>query len=164
MAVVTISRQYGSGGREVAARLCEILDYRYFDKGLMAEVASEVGLSAQEIVDFSEDEHRVAGFLDRLLGRPQMITQARVWRESAAGARVMEAVDLDARQSIALVRSIIHAAYKQGDVVIVGRGGQAILWGLPGVFTCVSRRRSRNASAVWASEMASPGRPLRTSC
>jgi CMP/dCMP kinase len=60
VAVVTISRQYGSGGREVAARLCELLGYRYFDKDLMSEVAHEVGLSPQEIVDFPEDQHQVS--------------------------------------------------------------------------------------------------------
>jgi cytidylate kinase len=56
MAVITISRQYGSPGNEIAVRVCEILGYHYFDKRLMAQVASEVGLSEQEIVDFSEEE------------------------------------------------------------------------------------------------------------
>ena len=32
MTVITISRQYGSGGVAVAARVCELLGYRYFDK------------------------------------------------------------------------------------------------------------------------------------
>lgn len=32
-----------------------------------------------------------------------------------------------------LVQGAIHAAHRQGNVVIVGRGGQAILKGLPGV-------------------------------
>jgi hypothetical protein len=32
MAVITISRQYGSGGREIAARVCDLLGYRYLDK------------------------------------------------------------------------------------------------------------------------------------
>ncbi len=30
MAVITISRQVGSGGDEIAARVCERLGYRYF--------------------------------------------------------------------------------------------------------------------------------------
>ena len=68
MTVITISRQYGSGGDEVALRVCEMLEYRYFDKMLMRQVASEVGFSAGEIVDFSEDNYKVRSFLDRLFG------------------------------------------------------------------------------------------------
>jgi cytidylate kinase len=133
VAVVTISRQYGSGGREVAAQLCELLGYRYFDKDLMSAVAHEVGLSPQEIVDFSEDQHQVSSFLGRVLRRPQPVRQARAWTEDKSGARTQEVVELDARQSITMVRAVIHAAAKQGDVVIVGRGGQVVLQGQPGV-------------------------------
>ena len=43
MAVITISRQYGSGGDEIAARVCDILGYTYFYKNLMVKVATEVG-------------------------------------------------------------------------------------------------------------------------
>jgi len=133
MAVITISRQYGSGGDDIAERICEILAYRYFDKSLMADVAFEVGLSATEIVDFSEDQHRVRGFLERLFSRQRVVAEARKWREDTAGARIQEVIGLDEVQSIALVRSIIRAAYKQGNVVIVGRGGQALLREEPGV-------------------------------
>jgi CMP/dCMP kinase len=133
MAVITVSRQYGSGGREVAARVCELLGYRYFDKELMSEVAHEVGLSPQEIVDFPEDQHRVNRFLGRVLYPTQSTRQARAWTEDKTGARRQEVVELDARQSISMVRSLIDAAAKQGDVVIVGRAGQAVLRDRPGV-------------------------------
>ncbi len=133
MAVVTISRQYGSGGREVAARLCELLGYRYFDKEVMSEVAHEVGLSPQEIVDFPEDQHQVNILLGRVLYRPQPVRPVRAWTEDKTGARTQEAVDLDAKQSISMVRAIIQAAAKQGDVVILGRGGQVVLRGQSGV-------------------------------
>jgi cytidylate kinase len=132
VATITVSREYGSGGRGVAARLCELLGYRYFDRDLMTEVAHEVGLSPQEIVDFPEDQHRVNSFLGRVLRRPQPVRQARAWTEDKTGARTQELVELDARQSIAMIRSVIHAAAKQGDVVIVGRGGQVVLQGQPG--------------------------------
>ena len=79
MAVITISRQYGSGGDEIAAQVCERLGYHFFDKNLMAQVANDVGLSVQEVVDFPEDDHKVRGFLDRLFtGGP---------REAGARAR-----------------------------------------------------------------------------
>ena len=66
MAVITISRQAGSSGNEeIATRVAELLGYRYFDKRLMAKVAAEVGLSENEVVDFSEENYKVVSFLVR---------------------------------------------------------------------------------------------------
>ena len=77
MAVITISRQYGSEGDEIAANVCQVLGYRSFDKQLMAKVATEVGLTEGEVVDFTEDQHKVRGFLDRLWGAKPIVTQTR---------------------------------------------------------------------------------------
>ncbi len=128
MAVVTISRRYGSGGDEIARRVCELLGYRYFDKELMAEVAADMGLAEHEIWDLSEDTHEVRGFLDRLLGTPRKITQIETIPEDRPGS-VVEIVAnlLDEAQNIALIQKTIQTAYQAGNVVIVGRGGQAIL-------------------------------------
>jgi cytidylate kinase len=137
MTIITISRQYGSGGDEIAARVCEILGYRYFDKNLMAEVATDVGLSPTEIVDFSEDNYHVRGFLERLWsgGRSsRVVAQVGRWTEDTSGARVEELAKLDEAQTITFVQSIVEAAYRHGNVVIVGRGGQAILKDRPWVF------------------------------
>ncbi len=45
MSAITISRQYGSGGRKVALRVSEILGWSLFDKRLMMNVARDLGLS-----------------------------------------------------------------------------------------------------------------------
>jgi cytidylate kinase len=134
MAVVTISRQYGSGGTEIAARVCEMLGYRYLDKVLITEVAAEAGLSGKELVEFSEQRSEVRNFLDRLL-RPGPHGVVRVGTKSRdeSGSETISAEQLDEARCAKLVRSAIHAAYKQDDVVIVGRGGQATLKNMPGV-------------------------------
>jgi hypothetical protein len=75
MAVITISRPYGSGGDEIATRVCELLGYRLFDKRMMAWEASQMGLTKDEIVDFSEDNYKVQGFLERLLRGPRVVAQ-----------------------------------------------------------------------------------------
>ena len=64
MAVITISRQFGSGGRQVAARVCELLGYSYLDKLLMTQVAAEVGLSGKELADYSEERRTVRNLLE----------------------------------------------------------------------------------------------------
>lgn len=123
MAVVTISRQYGSGGTEIAAQVCEILGYTYFNKNTMVDVASEMDISEDEVVDFSEDTYKVRGFLDRLLGRRRMVAPAR----EAADEETIDLGTLDETRGVELVKKIICGAYESGNVVIVGRGGQSIL-------------------------------------
>jgi cytidylate kinase len=135
MAVITISRQYGSGGNEIASRVCEALGWRYFDKKLMVDVASEIGLSESEIIDFSEADYEARGFLERLFSRrsARVVVETGVPSRDIVGVAAVEVEQLDEEWCIRMVRSAIQAAYKQGDVVIVGRGGQAILQEKPDV-------------------------------
>ena len=131
MAVITISRQYGSGGDEIASRLSELLGYRRFDKQMMAQVASEEGLPSKEVIDSPEDRHQVLGFFDRLFGHK--VAEAWESKDEASGARTVEIGELDSKRFVTLVRSLVQIAYEQGNVVILGRGGQAILRDQPGV-------------------------------
>jgi CMP/dCMP kinase len=131
MAVITISRQYGSGGDEIASRVCELLGYRYFDKQMMAQVASEMGLSSKEVIDSQEERHEILSFFERLFGHKVM--EARVSTDEASGARTVELGELDSKRYVTLVRDLIQTAAEQGDVVIIGRGGQVILKDQPDV-------------------------------
>jgi len=132
MAVITISRQVGSGGDEIANRLCQVLGYQQFDKRLIAQAAAESGLSEQEmssmrLEDFSDDNRKVSNFVDRLFRRDIGVVQARVWKDPAAGGPAYEEVRLSEEAVVALVEHAIRSAYKAGDCVIVGRAGQVVL-------------------------------------
>ena len=134
MPVITISRQYGSGGREIAARACQLLGYRYLDKHLIIRTAVEAGLSQHEMLEFREESPSARNFIERLLmpGPPPAAEIAlRMPADGEEQALTMEM--LDSEKCRALVRSVIHAEYKDGNAVIVGRGGQAVLRGLPGM-------------------------------
>jgi cytidylate kinase len=133
MAVITISRQYGSGGDEIAELICKRLGYRIFDKQLLAKAAHEAGLSSQEIVDYSEDQYKAQNFLDRLFGRSRTVAQMSTWVEVKDGVRVTEQLSLSEDQALGFVRKAVVAAYQLGDIVIVGRGGQALLKDKPDV-------------------------------
>ena len=52
--VITISRQYGSGGREIEAQLAERLGIPFYDKTLCAEAAKHSRLDA----DFLEQAEK----------------------------------------------------------------------------------------------------------
>lgn len=52
--IITISREFGSGGREVGKRLADELGFAYYDSEIITKLASETGLSEQYIKDISE--------------------------------------------------------------------------------------------------------------
>ena len=43
--IVTIARQYGSGGREVGQKLAELMGCKFYDKDLITLAAQKSGLS-----------------------------------------------------------------------------------------------------------------------
>ncbi len=44
MNMITISREFGSGGRELGKRLADILGYDYYDREIIAAIAAQEGL------------------------------------------------------------------------------------------------------------------------
>jgi len=134
MSIITISRQYGSAGVEVAARVSNLLEYRYLDKEVIAAAASEVGLSEGEIVEFNEHHSKSRRFLDRILfPGPNVVAQVTIRSPAENGDGALTVEELDKKECLNLVQTAIHAEYSQGDAVIVGRGGQAVLQKMPNV-------------------------------
>ena len=48
--VVTITREFGSGGRTIAKKLAEELGYDYYDYELVQKIAQESGLDRKSVV------------------------------------------------------------------------------------------------------------------
>jgi len=127
MAVITISRQFGSGGDEIAETICRTTGYHLFDKNILARAAFESGLADQEAFDFCEDNYKVKNFLERLFGSSRPVGSVRIWKETTDGVRISEELQLNEEQSLTCVRKAVDTAHKLGDIVIVGRGGQVLL-------------------------------------
>lgn len=49
MRIITISRQFGSGGRELGKRLADILGWDYYDKQIIEQLSEESGLKADYV-------------------------------------------------------------------------------------------------------------------
>jgi cytidylate kinase len=126
MAVITISRQYGSGGDEIADRVGEILGYPHFDKSMITQAAAEAGISETEVFDYSEDSHKVRSFMDRLFNRSVMMTTGHMLESGGFSVYDME-VPLGQDVMLGLVQKAIRSAYEMGNMVIMGRGSQVIL-------------------------------------
>ena len=52
--VITISRQYGSGGHEVGEKVAQKLNLPFYDKALIAMAAKKSGLSEEVFADADE--------------------------------------------------------------------------------------------------------------
>ena len=52
--IITIGREFGSGGRELGRRLSEALGYAYYDQEIVAEIAKRTELSEQYVREIEE--------------------------------------------------------------------------------------------------------------
>jgi hypothetical protein len=67
MTTITVTRQHGCGSHQIAAHVREIPGYRFFDGPFLRQIASEVGSSREEAIDFPEEDYKVRTFLERLI-------------------------------------------------------------------------------------------------
>ena len=59
--VFTISRQFGSNGREIGRRLAEYLDIGYYNKEIMKQIADDLDISPEF---FEEKNLNDSGFFN----------------------------------------------------------------------------------------------------
>lgn len=69
--IITISREFGSGGRSIGRKLADELNYKYYDKEIIGKIAEESGLSKSYIAKI-QDSSTYKGFFNiGLLSRDQ---------------------------------------------------------------------------------------------
>lgn len=123
MAVVTVSRQLGSGGTWIACELAKRLGWRYVDKEMIvAEACSEPvdELPPQQL-------ERLGGDLARRLMSLRILPRrddAFILSQRAALASVD---DIREAPLVDVINACILALGKLGEVVIVGRGAEILL-------------------------------------
>ena len=117
MRAITISREYGSGGGEIAARLAQRLGWQLVDHEVVVEVANALGVSEAEAE--AHDEH-VEGLASRILSSLQLVEPIML----VGSTNLPEA---DERKYRDALFEVVEAAVTQGHVVIVGRGSQILL-------------------------------------
>jgi cytidylate kinase len=118
--VVTITRQYASGGSEIARRAAERLAWTLIDNEFVDQVARLAGLPPDEV---ARREERAPGLLERLahtlaVASPEMFM-------TTTGEHA--AVATDEPTLVQMTERVITAAAEHGRAVLVGRGAQALL-------------------------------------
>lgn len=52
--LISISREYGSGGREIAKKIAEDLELPFYDRNILEHIAEEKGMNAESFQDIDE--------------------------------------------------------------------------------------------------------------
>jgi cytidylate kinase len=107
MAILTISREFGSGGREIATEVADSLGYEYVDK---ARILADIGMTGKKWEEWGKDldEHCPT-----------------LW----------EKFDRSFRGFAALVQASILKYAMKNNVTIIGRGGNFLLKDVPHALT-----------------------------
>jgi cytidylate kinase len=103
MAIITISRQKGSLGDEIAKAVAETLQYALVDKTKISDAMADQGLPAPQFEKFD--------------GKKPSIFQSMTDQK---------------KKFTFLLRAVVYDFARRGNAVILGRGGQALLKEIPG--------------------------------
>ncbi|MCM1546542.1 MAG: cytidylate kinase-like family protein [Clostridiales bacterium] len=107
--IITISRQFASGGREIGKRLADELGLKYYDKELISQIANTTNLNEEYVSKvlenggFSNFAFSFAHSLPLVSPTPNTVTEVLIAQQK-----------------------IIKAVAKQGNCVIVGRCADVI--------------------------------------
>ena len=104
MAVVTISSEIGSGASEVVKALADRMKYRFVDREVISEAARRYGLVEAKLVGLDER-------------KPSLFQR----------------FDVETRRYVLGTQAALCAYAQEDDVVLMGRGGQWLLRGIPHV-------------------------------
>lgn len=116
--IITVAREYGSGGAIIAGRLAARLGWTLIDRAFIDQVAAQLKLEPRLVERWDEC---VDTWFDR--------TVRALWRGGYEGSVTATGEEgmLDADQMAKLAVRIVGQAADIGNCVIVGRGAQCIL-------------------------------------
>jgi cytidylate kinase len=116
--VVTVAREYGSGGGRIAQRLAERLEWKLLDRCLVEKIAQVARVEPQLAEQYDE---RPDPWVNRLV---RALWQGGLMRGTMAGP-IPELFDADTMALLS--QRMIEEAADIGNCVIVGRASQCIL-------------------------------------
>ena len=120
--VITIARQYGSGGREVGMRLAEVLGIKSYDRELITMAAQKSGMSS-EILNHADEKATNSLLYTLALG------------SSYYGAASI-GTDVPINDKLFITQSqIIRALAAEGPCIIIGRCSDYVLRTNPARFS-----------------------------
>lgn len=110
MRIITLSREFGSGGREVGKRLADALQVAYYDREIITEVAEKSAM----------DENYVEYALDKGLLHNFRFTFSHTFSHVAM-------MNDNVCELFMVQNQVVRRLAENGDCVIVGRSADAVL-------------------------------------
>jgi cytidylate kinase len=122
--VITLEREYGSGGANIAKQISRRLDWKLWDEEITAEIARAANVDPEVTQRCDE---RVDTLLYRLFK-----SYARGSYERALSFSDSQSFDTDCM--VAMLHTVVEDVASRGNCVIVGRGSPYILRNRPDAF------------------------------
>lgn len=110
--IITISREFGSGGRELGKHLSDLLGIPCYDKEIIRMIAENQGF----------DENYVSRMSEKSIQEAYPITIGHRFRTTGFDHTTQQAIKINVEQT-----KIIKAFAEQGDCIIIGRCADVIL-------------------------------------
>ena len=117
MAIITISRDYASGGRKLGRVLAKRLGYHYVDKFLFQKIAEDLNVSERTLESFEKSrEYRISNtfaklfnknYIQRIVGFDKSVVEEKEYQTS--------------------LKNLILKTAEEDDVVIIGRAAYYFL-------------------------------------
>jgi len=135
MAVITISRKFGAGGKTLGEMVSEKLGYTLYDKELIQMIAEKAKVS-ENGVEFIEKEARgkFGIFISDMV--PKVIADLKGKKKSED--------TIDEEVYIDVLKDIFTKIAEEGNAVIIGRGGQYVLQNKKDVFHVLATARKED--------------------
>lgn len=145
MPVITVTGRLSSGAREIAQAVAAALQLDYLDREILVAAAREMGVSESDVAQHDErvsnlgerlgallrtlmERSAAAGAGDPIAGGGGLdALLARTYGEAAGLPPAGDSGQLDDEHYLRTLTSVIRAVASRGNVVILGRGSQAIL-------------------------------------
>lgn len=116
--LITISRQFGAGGAQIARRVADALAWSVVDNELINLVAERAGLSPEEV---ARRDERVPSFVERL-ARTLAVSSQEFALPSPDQNTLMPEPEI-----VKVTEAVVREIASQGRVVLVGRAVSAVL-------------------------------------
>lgn len=135
MAVITLSRQFGAGGRTLAVKVAEKLGYQFLDSIIIEEISRKAKVTPSSVKAIEKSGGSfVSNFITGTLSRSYM--------ERLTGDKIGY---LDEQVYIDKLAEVINEFAQKDNFVILGRGSQYILKDFKNAYhiLCVASEKDR---------------------
>ena len=113
--IITISREFGSGGRTIGKMIAEKLGYKFYDSEIIDRVVEKSGLSREIVEKYDEYATHKSSFLYSI-----------AINSTHASTDAYHGTSFASQVHIAQIK-VINEIAEEGNCVIVGRGADYIL-------------------------------------